>query len=252
MSRPVCNMEYKGHEEEIAIMENESKRKYLEITIKEEWNDNEILFLLEQSEKLDQDKNNCLNEKLDLDENVVRPYNCKNCDSAFEFSKDLILHTESIHEGKNPFTCSICQTSFSQETDLHKHTCRNKSDLKKGKKYKKYPFTCTICKKFFSQEIDFHKHTCRNGSEFSNTLFVKEYKCELCKAGFKSTDTFNFHKRSCSWVHERKNIMKDNIKVVKERRKQMKYLGQKGLDDNVFRPYKCKSCDRTFYKVNLC
>ena len=166
-------MEYKGHEEEIAIMENESKKKYLEITIKEEWNDNEILFLLEQSEKLDQDKNNCLNEKLDFDENVIRLYNCENCDSAFEFSKDLILHTESIHEGKNPFTCSICQKSF-------------------------------------SQEIDSQMHTCRNGLDFSNALFVKEYKCELCKAGFKSTDTLNFHKRSCSWVHERRNIMKDN------------------------------------------
>ena len=93
-------MEYKGHEEEIAIMENESKKKYLEITFKEEWNDNEILFLPEQSEKLDQDENNCLNDKLDFDENVFRPYNCKNWDSAFEFSKDLILHTESIHEGK--------------------------------------------------------------------------------------------------------------------------------------------------------
>ena len=233
-------MEYKGHEEEIAIMESESEKKLLEITIKEEWNDNEIP---EQSEKLDQDKNNCLNEKLDFDENVIRLYNCENCDSAFEFSKDLILHTESIHEGKNPFACSIYQKSFSQETDLHKHTCRNESDLKKGKKYKKYPFTCTICKKFFSQEIDFHKHTCRNGSDFSNTLFVKEYKCELCKAGFKSVDTLNFHKRSCSWVHERKNIMKDNIKVV---RKQMKYLEEKGLYDNVFRPYNCKHCDSAF------
>ena len=56
-------MEYKGHEEEMAIMESESKKKYLEITIKEEWNDNEILFLPEQSEKLDQDENNCSNEK---------------------------------------------------------------------------------------------------------------------------------------------------------------------------------------------
>ena len=108
MSRLVCNMEYKGHEEEIAIMESESEKKLLEITIKEEWNDDEILFLPEQNEKHDQDEYNCLNEKLDF-----HPYNCKNCVSAFEFSKDLILHTESIHEGKNPFTCSICQKSFS-------------------------------------------------------------------------------------------------------------------------------------------
>ena len=113
-------------------------------------------------------------------------------------------------------------------------------------KNSKKPFKFSICKKSFSQEIDFHKHTCRNGLDFSNTLFVKEYKCELCKAGFKSTDTFHFHKRSCSWVHERKNIMKDNIKVVKERRKQMKYLGQKRLDDIVFRPYNCNSCDSAF------
>ena len=144
--------------------------------------------------------------KQDFDENVFQPYNCKNCDSAYEFSKDLILHTESIHEGKKPFTCLICQKSF-------------------------------------SQEIDSQMHTCRNGLDFSNTLFVKEYKCELCKAGFKSVDTLNFHKRSCSWVHERKNIMKDNIKVV---RKQMKYLEEKGLYDNVFRPYNCKHCDSAF------
>ena len=113
MSGQLCNTEYKSHEEEIVIMENESKKKYLE-----EWNENEILFLPAQSEKLDRYENNCLNETLDFDENVFRPYNCKNCDSAFEFSKDLILHTESIHEGKKPFKCSICKKSFSQETDF--------------------------------------------------------------------------------------------------------------------------------------
>ena len=65
MSEPLCNTEYKSHEEEIVIMENESKKKYFEITIKEEWNENEIPA---QSEKLDHNESNCLIETLDFDQ----------------------------------------------------------------------------------------------------------------------------------------------------------------------------------------
>ena len=66
MSGLFCDMEYTSHEEEIVIMENESKKKYFEISIKEEL----ILFLPGQSEKLDQDESNCLTGTLDFDENV--------------------------------------------------------------------------------------------------------------------------------------------------------------------------------------
>ena len=121
MSRPFCDMAYTSHEEEIVIMENESKKKYSEISIKEELNENEIPA---QSEKLDHNESNCLTETLDFDENVFRPYNCKDCDSAFEFNKDLILHKESIHERKEIFKCSICLKSFCQENYVSLHTCK--------------------------------------------------------------------------------------------------------------------------------
>ena len=121
MSGPLCNIGYTSHEEEIVIMENEPKKKYFEIPIREELNQNEIPA---QSEKLDHDESNCLTETLDIDENVFRPYNCKDCDSAFEFNKDLILHKESIHERKEIFKCSICLKSFCQENYVSLHTCK--------------------------------------------------------------------------------------------------------------------------------
>ena len=121
MSRPFCDMAYTSHEEEIVIMENESKKKYSEISIKKELNENEIPA---QSEKLDHNESNCLTETLDFDESVFRPYSCKDCDSAFEFSKDLILHKESIHERKEIFKCSICLKSFCQENYVSLHTCK--------------------------------------------------------------------------------------------------------------------------------
>ena len=121
MSRPFCDMAYTSHEEEIVIMENESKKKYSEIYIKEELNENEIPA---QSEKLDHNESNCLTETLDFDESVFRPYSCKDCDSAFEFNKDFILHKESIHERKEIFKCSICLKSFCQENYVSLHTCK--------------------------------------------------------------------------------------------------------------------------------
>jgi hypothetical protein len=121
MSGPFCDMEYTSHEEEIVIMENESKKKYFEISINEELNENEIPS---HSEKLDRDESNCLTETLDFDENVFRPYICKECDSAFEFNKDLILRKESIHERKEIFKCSICLKSFCQENYVSLHTCK--------------------------------------------------------------------------------------------------------------------------------
>ena len=65
MSRPFCDMAYTSHEEEIVIMENESKKKYSEISIKKELNENEIPA---QSEKLDHNESNCLIETLDFDQ----------------------------------------------------------------------------------------------------------------------------------------------------------------------------------------
>ena len=100
---------------------NERKKERKNERKNERKKENEIP---DQSERLDHDESNCLTETLDFDESVFRPYSCKDCDSAFEFSKDLILHKESIHERKEIFKCSICLKSFCQENYVSLHTCK--------------------------------------------------------------------------------------------------------------------------------
>ena len=121
---------YKSHEEEIMKIANEDKNQYFdsEITIKEEWNNDEDFedILSPSSENKGSNLSNKVYENWsDFEIGRHKSYKCTKCTKTFEFNKDLLLHIEVTHENKRPFECSKCNLLFYKEDELFIHFCNS-------------------------------------------------------------------------------------------------------------------------------
>lgn len=166
-------------------------------------------------------------EKVDQQNNLVKPKNVKNrdltcsvCRTIFATKADLETHS-LIHSG--PFSCDGSE-KFYVKTDLEQHY-RNHNTEKL--------YRCELCKKNYTGSQAFTDHLCVRTEE-------KPYLCDICAEHFGSKDLLDSHTQIhavkkhficeiCKKHFKRKEILNNHVCVqVKEKR------------------YPCNKCERKF------
>ena len=149
--------------------------------------------------------------------NLVK-FECKKCDSNFDYHHHLEKHIATVHEEKKPFKfencnfnvsqkgcacvfnlnkfeCKICDSNFDYVNQMEKHF----ATVHGGKK----PFKCEICNHNVSQKgnvsVNYHHHLEKHIVVVHEEK--KPFKCEICEYKCSEKGSLKHHVAS---VHEGK------------------------------------------------
>ena len=155
-----------------------------DVTIKEEWRNKVEINGIQSFPSHDGKENYLVNSPLFKILNLENKIFCTECDSSFQFSKDLLLHMESIHERKIPFHCTVCKQIFPQQVGLSEHNCLNTFEVSNynnwimptSTKYKIEIFRCAVCAIGFESANELINHVItvhddENQAQDGNTAF---------------------------------------------------------------------------------
>ncbi|XP_065363297.1 zinc finger protein 729 [Calliphora vicina] len=151
-------------------------------------------------------------------EGIRRPYQCLQCDKAYNLYKTLLQHKRECHSEKSKeiFKCDKCDKIFKTAVILKQHLTNKHSEQKEAMRsicdqcgfiaahqyslsrhiINKHTETdqikCDHCPKVFKTQYSLKYHVIGN----HNPSNIKPFKCPECQMGFTRKTLLNQHKRT--------------------------------------------------------
>ncbi|EEB17019.1 zinc finger protein, putative [Pediculus humanus corporis] len=159
-------------------------------------------------------------------------YECTDCNKKFQFSKNLKLHKQLIHEEEGPYICPECSLECENQSAMSNHLYTHNNSK---------PWSCERCNVTFTRKYHLDRHILQTGCD---GVSRPTYSCQVCGRNFNRKDNLREHLRAHAGVNKRLNVY------------QCEYCDQEILGAHLYsrhkkehfgnKPYPCSFCNKRF------